>query len=356
MLDLGVSPGRGGYSLTIAVANRIEELRASLAQLFKAEHPRNLIFTANATESLNLALQGLLQPGDHVITSPLEHNAVLRPLNYLKAYRGIEISFLSADSFGQIRAEEISALRKSSTKAVVVTHVSNVSGTILPVAEIGDLCRRYELIFILDAAQSAGALPIDVKAMHLNLLAFTGHKSLYGPPGTGGLYISPGIDLYPLKQGGSGVASELEMMPQELPYKYESGTPNSVGLFGLKAGVDYIEAQGGIAALQARYEALTGYFIRETVKFKGISVYGPAPGNPRAAVVSINVEGWEPQELSALLDQKFGIMTRAGLHCAPLAHKVLGTYPSGTVRFSFSAFNTIDEIDYALKALKTITK
>lgn len=353
---IGASPGRSGHRLSLEAGRVILEAREAMAGLLGADDPLRIVFTKNATEALNIALQGLLNPGDHVITSALEHNSVMRPLRALEA-EGVSLSVLPFSDRGGLDPGAILPAIRPSTRAIVLTHASNVTGAILPIAAAGRIAREQGLVLIVDAAQTAGAVPIAVEEMGIDLLAFTGHKSLFGPPGTGGLYIRAGLEerIRPLIRGGTGSRSEFEEQPLFLPDKFEAGTPNTVGLAGLAAGVAWVLA-GGVEAIRAREEALAGRFIRGLRETPRIELYGPAEPSQRIAVVSFTVSGLTPAEVAQGLEEQFGIMSRPGLHCAPAAHRAIGTFPQGTVRFGFSPFTQEQEIDTALAALRTLAE
>ncbi|MHB8771137.1 MAG: aminotransferase class V-fold PLP-dependent enzyme [Syntrophales bacterium] len=351
---IGASPGRSGHRLSLDAGRVILEAREAMAKLLGADDPLRIVFTKNATEALNIALQGLLNPGDHVITSAMEHNSVMRPLRALEA-EGISLSVLPCSARGELDPETIGPAIRPNTTAICITHASNVTGTILPIAAAGRIAREHGLVLIVDAAQTAGALPIAVEALGVDLLAFTGHKSLFGPPGTGGLYIRAGLEsrLRPLIRGGTGSRSEFEEQPLFLPDKFEAGTPNTVGLAGLAAGVSWVLARG-VESIRTHEEALTGRFMAGLREIPRIELYGPTEPSQRIAVVSFTVSGLTPSELAQELDERFGVMSRPGLHCAPAAHRAIGTFPQGSVRFGFGPFTTEPEIDTALEALQTL--
>jgi cysteine desulfurase family protein len=352
--EIGGSPGRSGHRLSIEAGRIVLSAREALAELFGVSDPFRIVFTKNATEALNLALYGLLSPGDHVVTSSMEHNSVMRPLRGLEA-KGVALTALSCSGRGELDPGDILKALRPNTKAIVLTHASNVTGTILPIAEAGRIARDHGVPFIVDAAQSAGALPIDVDGMGIDFLAFSGHKSLYGPPGTGGLYIREGLEerIPPLLAGGTGSRSEFEAQPDFLPDKYEAGTPNTVGLAGLSAAVAWILARG-VEAICAQEEALTARFLAGMGQTAHARVYGPPGPEGRVAVVSFNIEGMTPSDAALALDERYGILARPGLHCAPSAHRTIGTFPQGTVRFGFGVFNTVEEIDRALAAIREL--
>jgi len=353
---IGGSPGRSGHRLSIESGRVIMNTRDSLARLFGIDDPFRLVFTKNATEALNIAIVGLLSPGDHVITSSMEHNSVMRPLRALES-QGVELSVIRCSPQGVLDPGNLLPAIRTNTKLVVLTHASNVTGTIMPIRDVGYIVKDHDLILCVDAAQTAGALPIDVADMNIALLAFSGHKSLFGPQGTGGLYIRKGLEgkIKPLIVGGTGSRSEFELQPDFLPDKYESGTLNTVGIAGLGAGVEYI-IEWGINTIRACEITLTQRFIEGLKSIEGIRIYGPGDASRQISVVSFNVNGMTPSEASFALDEQFGIMSRPGLHCAPSAHRTIGTFSEGTVRFSFGCFNTEEEIRYALDAVRKLSE
>jgi len=353
---VGGSPGRSGHRLSVEAGRMIMETREALAGLFHIDDPFRFVFTKNATEALNLAIIGLLSPADHVITSDMEHNSVMRPLRALES-QGCAISVVKCSSTGELDPDDLPPLIKSNTKAIILTHASNVTGTIMPIQEVGNITRERGLIFCVDAAQTAGSLPIHVGEMNIDLLAVTGHKSLFGPQGTGGLYIRSGLEkrIHPLLFGGTGSRSEFEQQPDFLPDKYESGTPNTVGLAGLGAGADYVLGRG-IDNIRAEELVLTRYFLDKLKAINGVHIYGSNDASRQIPVVSFNIAGLTSSETSFALDEKYDIMSRPGLHCAPAAHKTIGTFPGGTVRFSFGYFNTKEEIEYALDAISHLAR
>ena len=351
----GGNPGRGSHSMAVAAGETVEETRRLLARLINAVERERVIFTFNCTDALNLGLKGLLRPGDHVITSCIEHNSVVRPLRKLEQ-QGVKITRIppSAEA-GVVSARDIEQAITKDTKLVVVTHASNVTGVIQPIEEYGIVARKHNLIFMVDAAQTAGRYPIDVQAGNIDLLAFSGHKGLLGPLGTGVLYVGDRVSLDSLREGGTGSHSEQEEQPFELPYRYESGTVNSVGISGLGAGLKYIFGEG-LERIRTHEQYLTDRLIEGLSPIPRVTLYAAKDSSKQAPVVSFNIEGYEPGEVGAILDQAFDIKVRTGLHCAPAAHKTLGTYPLGTVRLSPGYFNTVEEIDLTLHALEKIAR
>jgi len=350
--QVGANPGRSGHRLSIEAARIVYATREKIAALFNAPDPARVIFTLNVTEALNLALYGLLRPGDHVITSSMEHNSVMRPLRALESC-GVQLTVVPCAPDGTLNPTDVATAIRENTVLVVLNHASNVCGTILPVGEVGQIVRQRGLLLLVDAAQTAGVLPINMQAEAIDLLAFTGHKSLYGPTGTGGLVIGHRValsQLKALKQGGTGSRSEREQQPEFAPDKYESGTPNVVGLAGLEAALDWIQRRG-LAEIRAHEMSLCQQLLDGMQAIPGLTLYGPRQASLQTATVSFNIDGLEPSEVGLRLDEQCGVLCRVGLHCAPAAHRTLGTFPTGTVRFSLGAFNTSKEIEIALSAL-----
>jgi len=357
MEEVGANPGRSGHFRSIDAARIVFETREALSVLFRVKDSSRIVFTLNATESINLALKGLLKPGDHVITSSMEHNSVMRPLRYLEK-KGVELTVAPCLDDGTLHAEEVERRIQSHTKMVVLNHASNVTGTLLPIEEVGLIARKYNLLFLVDAAQTAGAYPIDIEKGGIDLLAFTGHKSLYGPQGTGGLVIGERIkekEMVPLKQGGTGSRSEFEEQPDFLPDCFESGTPNGVGLAGLLAGVQFVLGRG-VEKIRRSEMALVNKLIRGLGNIPRVKLYGPELQEHRIATVSLTFSHLTPSDGTSRLEKEFGILCRPGLHCAPAAHHTLGTFPEGTIRFGLSAFNTEAEIETAIQAVSLISK
>jgi len=345
----GVNPSRGNYKSAISATDKVFETRGKLATLFNIANPLQIIFTSNGTEALNLALKGILKPGDHVITTSMEHNSMIRPIIKL-AEIGVEYTIVPADQLGIVHPEKVKEAIRPNTKLIAMIHASNVTGTIQPVIEIGRLAKTHDLLFLVDAAQTAGGYPIDVEEMNIDLLAAPGHKGLLGPQGTGILYIKEGISLQPLKEGGTGNQSESLQQPVSMPERYESGTLNTSGIVGLGAAVGFILEQG-VEQILAHKKQLMTYFL-EGLAPLSINVIGQS----NLGVISLQLPDIDAADASYLLDEAFSIATRSGLHCAPLAHQTLETQQAGTVRFSFGYFNTTDELDVALDALQKICK
>jgi cysteine desulfurase family protein len=337
--------------------------REAVCELFHAPDPLRLVWCKNATEALNLALRGLLRPGDHVITSSMEHNSLMRPLRALerqpeRGSAGVEVTVVRCSSQGALDPADVKAAIRPNTRLVALNHASNIVGTLLPVAEVGALCREHDLLLLMDAAQTGGAYPVDVEADQIDLLAFTGHKSLGGPMGTGGLIVGERVDetqIEPLVRGGTGSHSEYELQPSFLPDMGESGTLNVVGLAGLQVGVRWV-LEHGVEEIRAHEVALTRILIEGLQAIPGLIVYGTLNAELQTATVSFNIDGLAPSEVGLRLDDEYGILCRVGLHCAPTAHKTVGTFPAGTVRFGLSAFNTAQEVQAAIDAVRRLAK
>ena len=356
MLEVGANPGRSAHRLSIEAGRMVYETREAVARLFNLSDPLRVVFGLNATEALNLALWGILRPGDRVLTTSMEHNSVMRPLRALERERSVKVDIVRCSSEGFLDADDVEAALRADTKMIVLNHASNVVGSVLPVAEVGRIAREHDVLLLVDAAQTAGAYPLDMEAMAIDLLAFTGHKALLGPQGTGGLCIGERVqeaEMRPLKQGGTGSRSETEEQPSFLPDMCESGTPNTVGLAGLGAGVQYI-IDRGVEEIRAHEVHLTRGLIAELVEIPGVTVYGGLDAEMQTATVSFNIDGLAPSEVGLMLDEEHGIMSRVGLDCAPAAHRTIGTFPVGTVRFGLSALSTTDEVDAGVEAVREI--
>lgn len=347
------SPGRSAHGYAIEAGRAVFEARETVADFFNCPSSEQVIFTANVTESLNLVLLGLLQPGDHVVTTSMEHNSVMRPLQYLKESGKVDFTVVSCDDQGRLAPENIQKALRPETRLIVVNHASNVTGTILPIEAVGEI--KGNAFFLIDTAQSAGVIPIDMQKAKVDFLAFTGHKSLLGPTGIGGLCLSKDIRLNPLKRGGTGSRSESWVHPDFLPDRYESGTPNSLGIVGLNAGIRFIQDLG-LERIRAHELRLIRQMTEGLSAIKGVKIYGPRAADEKTGIVSLNIEGKSPSEVCLILDRKYGIMTRGGLHCAPIAHKTIGTFPNGTVRLSLGYFNTMEEVDQVIRAIYEISK
>ena len=350
----GGSPGRAAHGKSLASARMVYETRDALSSLFNATSPDRVIFTKNATEAINLLLFGLLNPGDHVIVSSMEHNAVMRPLRQLES-RGVSLSVAACDSCGRLDPLTIKTALTPRTRLVLLVHASNVTGTLLPIAEVANIAREAGIRFAVDAAQTAGVHPIDVQSGGIDFLTFTGHKSLGGPQGTGGLVIGPDVDLRPLMFGGTGSASESENQPAFLPDKLESGTLNAIGIAGLGASLAAL-TEFGVENVLAHERKLMKLFRDGLKEMPDIEVYGPENTAESVGVLSLNVASRPCEEVGMELERNFDILTRTGLHCAPAAHRTIGTFGRGTVRFSVSRFNTESDIHAALEALSRIAR
>ncbi len=349
--EVGASSGRGAYRSALRADGVMFEARAALARLFSVSDPSRIIFTSGATESLNLAIFGLLSPGDHVVCTGLEHNAVWRPLKALHRRGHIDMSVADHNPDGTLCAKSVRSLLREDTRMVAVNHASNVLGTIMPVREIAALARERDVPVLLDAAQTAGCLPIDVRELGVSLLAFTGHKSLLGPQGTGGLYIGEEVSLRPVRYGGTGSESAREDLPDVLPDRFEVGTANGPGIAGLAAGVGYV-LERGVDEIAREESRLTEYLMQRLAAFDDVQVYGPSESALRAPVVSFNVSWARPEELAFALDDAHGIMVRAGLHCAPTSHRLMGTLDRGALRVSFGPCNDREDVERLIDALE----
>ena len=352
----GININRGSYALAYDVEDIIYTTRQRLKTLFNGHDPSHVIFTQNVTMSLNMVIKGLLKAGDHVLVSSMEHNAVMRPLTQLLD-KGITFDTIPCDSTGSIQMDSIEPLIRPNTVAMIINHASNVCGTIQPLELIGPICKAHNLQYIVDAAQTAGVIPIDVKACHIDALCFTGHKGLLGPQGIGGIILTKEMahTLTPLIAGGTGSFSHLETMPTHMPDAFESGTLNLPGIIGLNESLSYIESQG-MENIHNHELALTQAFLEGLQSIDGINIVGKQNIQDRTAVVSITIDSMDPASIAYELESTYHIMTRVGLHCAPRAHQTLGTYPEGTVRFSFGYANTLEDVEAALSALNTIVK
>ena len=353
MCSLGNS-GRGVHSGALSASRIIYDARVALAQLFGAESPERIAFTANSTQALNIAIKGVLNPGDHVITTALEHNSVLRPLYELED-KGVELTVLAADPLGNICYEDFETEIRPNTKAIVTTHGSNLTGNLLDIQRIGAIAQKHGLIYIVDASQTAGVFDIDVQGMHIDILCFTGHKGLLGPQGTGGIYVREGLEVRPLLSGGSGVQTYLRSHPPQMPTALEAGTLNGHGIAGLGAAVRYLQ-ETGLETIRAKEQTLMIAFYEAVREIPGISVYGDFSDPKRCAIVALNIRDYDSGEVSDALSENYGIATRPGAHCAPLMHKALGTVEQGAVRFSFSHYNTKEEINIAVSALRELAR
>ena len=350
MMHFGNS-GRAVHGQAMDASREVFTAREKLAELFNCPRPQNVVFTSNSTEALNIAIFGLIKPGDHVISTDLEHNSVLRPL-YALEEQGVSVDFLKADTQGCIDYDDFSRSLKENTKAIICTHASNLTGNLLDIERIGKFAYEHNLLFIVDASQTAGAFPIDMERMHISVLCFTGHKALMGPQGTGGMCIAEGVDIRPLKCGGTGVQTYLKHQPEELPTRLEAGTLNAHGIAGLVAALGYIE-DVGVEKIHAFELRLMHKFYQGVKEIAGIKVYGDFSGD-RAPIVTLNYLDVPSGELADELADEYEIATRAGAHCAPRMHQALGTVEQGAVRFSFGYGNDEKDVDLALEALRSI--
>ena len=348
------NPGRGAHEPTLHASRLVYAARCAAAKLLNAPDPSCIAFTANATQALNTALGGLFRPGDHIITTICEHNSVLRPLYHLQEI-GVNLSFTGVDEKGRLRYDQWEGFLRPETRALVVTGASNVTGNGTDLARAAEFAHRHGLLLIVDAAQTAGELPLNVQVLGIDVLCFTGHKALLGPQGTGGLYVRPGLSVRPLVVGGSGVHSFDEQHPAQMPTALEAGTLNVPSLAGLCAGVEWILAQG-VETLARREQALTVLFYERIRDLPNVKIYGDPEMTPRAPIVSLNIGDEDSARIADILWEEYGICVRAGAHCAPLMHKALGTAEQGTVRFSFSHFNTEAEVLQAAAAVRELAQ
>ncbi|MDI3536844.1 MAG: hypothetical protein PWP30_1326 [Eubacteriaceae bacterium] len=355
MVNNGGTSGRGAYEKAIIADGLVYRTRKLLAQLFNHPDPKTIVFTSSVTESLNMALQGLLQAGDHVVTSSLEHNAVWRCLKTLERDRQISITTVPANQNGETNLSDVEAALTPQTKLIVFTHASNVLGTIQPIAAIGKLARQKGILFLVDAAQTAGVLPIDVKAQNIDLLAFTGHKSLLGPMGTGGLVVNCPNDIHPLISGGTGGDSAYEYQPDYYPNHLEAGTMNVSGIIGLGAALEFID-KTGLENITAKESDLLNYSLEQLETVPGIEIYGPKNHEKKVGVIAFNLAQEAPEEVAYYLDQKCQVMIRAGLHCAPSAHRLIGTVKRGSCRIGIGYFNEKSDIDALVLGLNDYLK
>jgi cysteine desulfurase family protein len=351
LLNVGCNVNRGVYEASFEAENILYETRELISDFFNFNKPENVVFTKSVTESLNVLLKGLLANGDHVIVSSMEHNAVMRPLNSLEKV-GVKYSRVTCSLEGRLDADDIKRFIKPNTKAVVMSHASNVCGTVLPLKNVGKICREHNLFFIIDSAQTAGSLNVDFVDLNADAIAFTGHKGFLGPQGIGGFIINDRLasKTRPLIEGGTGSLSDHETQPEYMPDKFEAGTPNIPGIFGLNAALKYL-VKAGVDAIFEHEFNLTDIFIKGVKNMNGVKVVGIQGTNNRMSVVSLDFLNFDNAEVSYVLAKDYGIMTRCGLHCAPSAHKTLGTFPKGTVRFSFGHFNTLEEVNYTIDCI-----
>lgn len=345
---------RGAHGASMQASRTVFETRQKLARLLGCPRADHVVFTANSTMALNIAIQGILSPEDHAISTDLEHNSVLRPL-YALQEQGMGLDFVRADRQGNIRYEDFAPLFRSNTKAVVCTHASNLTGNMLDIARIAEIAHAHGALLIVDASQTAGTVPIDMTALGVDVLCFTGHKGLMGPQGTGGLCIRPGVDIRPLLRGGSGVHSFDRHQPESYPTRLEAGTLNSHGIAGLDAAADYL-LEVGVEAIHQKEQALMRRFYEGVRRIDGVTIYGDFSPSQRAAIVALNIRDYDSAEIADVLSADYGIATRPGAHCVPRMHEALGTVQQGAVRFSFSVFNTEEEIDAAIAAVAELAR
>ncbi|MBU1149986.1 MAG: aminotransferase class V-fold PLP-dependent enzyme [Proteobacteria bacterium] len=354
---VGGNPGRSGHRLSIAAARVIYDTREEIARFFGISDPLRVIFTGNATHAINLALRGILKPGDHVVTSSMEHNAVMRPLRRLEKL-GIRLSIVPCASDGSIEVRDLEKAMNSTTRLVVMTHASNVVGTLLPITEIASIAHQSGALLLVDAAQTAGAFPIDVRAVGINLLVFTGHKELQGPPGIGGLIIDDNVDISqiePLICGGTGSRSDSEEQPDDLPDKFESGTANLAGIAGLGAGLKWITDKG-VDEIRDHMKKLSQALIDGLSTLPKVRIYGTLDPERSVAIISFTVAGKHVSDIGLRLDEEYGVLSRVGLHCAPAAHKTIGSFPEGTVRLAPGVFTTMSDIQEAIQAISKVVR
>jgi len=350
----GVNPGRSSFNLALEAEEILLEARQSLCDFFGGRQRDRLVFGHNVTDALNLVIASVLKPGDHAVSTCLEHNSVLRPLYYQRDHFGVEVDFLPFDAAGYVHPEQVAAALKPNTKLVVMNHGSNVIGTVQAVAEVGAICREHGVLFVVDAAQTAGIVPIDVEAMNIDFLCFTGHKSLYGPSGTGGMYVAEHVDIDPCRSGGTGIESALKRQPDELPWRLECGTLNLMGISGLLAAQRWIAGKGGVEAIRSHEMELANRLRDALVEIPNLKLYCADMSHDHLPVFSFNIEGLSAEEVGAMLDVEHGVIARTGLQCAPLVHKGIGTAKHGTVRFSVGAFNTASDVERAIAGVREI--
>jgi cysteine desulfurase/selenocysteine lyase len=354
--NYGVNPGRSGYDLCLEAGAMVEETRRILTRFFNGTDPNRLCFSYNSTDALNLIIFGMLKPGDHAVTTTIEHNSVLRPLYHLFSYQGVEVDYVPFDGRGFVDPDDFPKAFKKNTRLVIVNHASNVVGTVQPLKDIGRLCRERGIPLAVDASQSAGKVPIDIQAMNIDVVAFTGHKSLLGPTGIGGLYVREGVEVRHTRAGGTGVRSAQKTHLDEYPYRLEYGTPNVMGIAGLQAGLKWLEGRG-LAAVHGREMSLTRRLRDGLREIEGVTLYCQEDLEGHISVLAFNVDGLDSPNVSTMLDVDHNIACRAGLHCAPLVHEGLGTAKvDGAVRFGVGPFNTEEEIDAAVAAVREIAE
>jgi len=347
-----VNPGRGTYDLAIQCSEMVSDCRMEIAQMFHFKHPDNVIFCFNATDALNLGIKGYVKPGDHVIATANEHNSVLRPLNALKKQQ-LKVTFIGNDDNGVVNLGQLESSITQKTSLIIANHASNVTGIIQPIREIGSIAKRHNLAFLVDCAQTAGKVNIDMPGNQVDMLAFAGHKGPFGPTGTGGLLISPKIKINTIKEGGTGGKSQLEIQPLNMPEKFEAGTLNVVGIYGLKAGIQFIR-EVGVSSIYDHEDQLIQKLINGLREIPKVQIYGYPDNINRVSVISFNIEGQIALVTNQVMAERYGIASRSGLHCAPLIHQEIRSFPSGAVRLSPGFFNTEEEVDYVLQSVAEI--
>ncbi|MCL5771799.1 MAG: aminotransferase class V-fold PLP-dependent enzyme [Actinobacteria bacterium] len=354
--EIGGSPGRSGHRMSIEASRLVEETREVIGEFFNYDDTSRIVFTKNITEALNVCIFSLLKPGDHVITSSIEHNSVMRPLRFLEK-KGLDISTIYCSPKGDINVSDIEKNINNNTKLVILTHASNVLGTILPIEKVAEITYKYKIPFVIDCAQTAGSIPVNINLKKYKncIITFTGHKSMLGPTGTGGMCIGEDVELMPIIFGGTGSKSDKDIQPDFLPDYLESGTLNVMGLAGLKAAVSYL-LKIGLNNIRNHEKLLLSKFIEGASEIKNVIIYGSKDPETQVGLISFNFKNINSSTAGLILDKKYSIMCRIGLHCNPNAHKVIGTFPEGTIRFSFSYFNSLEEINYSINALNEMSK
>jgi cysteine desulfurase family protein len=354
MLEYAANPGRGSHQMAVKASRVLFDTRKHAARLFGVKNPNDISFTLNTTHALNQAIKGFVREGDHVICTNVEHNSVRRPLEYVKSTRNVQITYVAGNERGELIVKDLESAIQTNTSLMIVTHSSNLLGTILPVGEIGELCRRKGVKLLVDAAQTAGVLAIEAESMYIDMLAFPGHKGLLGPQGTGGLYLNPLLELDPLLHGGTGSQSEQVEQPKVRPDRYEAGTQNTVGIAGLNEGIKFVLEQT-VEKIHEKEWRLTQELMQGLLEIDGLTILGPELGQPKTGIVSFNLKGVDSSEVAFILDQSFQIAVRAGYHCTPLAHQAAGTIDTGAVRASLGYFTKEEEVSALIEAVKEIS-